>query len=187
MSESADANARLEAELARLGADHEPKPGWQSRVLAATQRPRARRRGVWFAAPALAAVAVVVIVLVTRSPAPDALTLRVEIASSAVVVRGSSAKIGDTLRATARGGRHRAVWIYREETQLVMACPGGASCRVDSGSLSAEITLRAPGRYQIVAAAGDVALPAPAGSFDGDVAAVDAARVRFRTETVDVR
>lgn len=178
---------RLEAELAKVGAEHEPKPGWQTRVLAATAAPK-RRPWWWFAIPAVVvAAAVVAIVIGTRGPRePDALALAVHIGSGSAVVRGTSAKVGDSVRATASGGRHRAVWIYREDRELVIACPGATGC-LAGDTLVAETVLRVPGRYTVVALDSAAVLPAPTGSLDTDVAAALTAKATTRTETIDVR
>ena len=174
-----DPITRLEGELAKLGGEHEPPPGWQARVLAAVAKPEraARGRWWWFALPALAIAAVVVIVIATREPAaPPQLALAVEIQAGGAVVRGSQAKVGDVVRATATGGKHRAIWIYREDKELVAAC-----------DRTCEVTLAAPGRYTVVALAAGAPLPQPTGSLDADLAAALAAKATSRTETIDVR
>ena len=186
-----DPIGRLEDELAKLGEAHEPKPGWQARVLAATSpaTPARRPRWWWFALPALAVAAIVAIVIGTRKPAePDVLALAIDLRSGSAVVRGTSAKVGDVVHATASGGRHRAVWIYRDDRVLVLACPGApAGCVARDGTLSGEVTLDAPGRYTVIALDGDAPLPPPTGSLDGDLAAAHANHVRTRTETIEVR
>ena len=164
---------RIEAALARLGAEHEPPPGWEARVLAATAPP-AKRSWWWLGAPALALAAALVIVVIAKDPAkPPALALNVAVTRSPTVTRmsGSDAQLGDTIHATAAGGHaHRAVWIYRSE-QLILICPGGATCRSADGGVTADVVLDSIGTYQIVALASDAALPTPTGGFDHDVAA----------------
>lgn len=182
---------RLESELARLGDTHEPKPGWQARVLAATAEARPARRPWWqFAIPALVVVAAVVAIIIgTREPAPPApLALAVHIDGGSAVVRGTQAKINDGMRATATGGKHRAVWIFRGDAgDLVLACPGHRDCTATPTSLTAAITLSLPGKYVVVALDSDAPLPAPTGSYDADVSRAVRAGARRSEESIEVR
>ncbi len=176
---------RIEAALRTIGAEHEPPVGWQARVLARTTRARQRRHWWLLALPGLA-VAAAITVLWLRPK--HAFELDVAIESSGDVVRGGSAKVGDTLHASARGpGAHRAVWIYHDDRELVLACPGGAACRHDGDTLIADVTFATPGTYEIAALVSDTELPAPAGSFDGDVAPAVKAGATQYVQTVTVR
>jgi hypothetical protein len=179
-------------ELARLGGEHEPKPGWQARVLAATaEATKPARRPWWqFAIPALVvAAATIVIVVGTRAPAkPEALVLAIAIDGGSAVARGASAKIGDVVRATASGGKFRAVWIYRGDNELVAACPGAVGCTETARSVTVEAMLRAPGNYIVVALDADAPLLPPTGtSYDTDVARAQRDGARKRTNTIEVR
>lgn len=179
---------RLECELAKLGGELEPKPGWQARVLAATQP--ARRPWWKFAVPALVvAVAAVVIVLVTRGgePKPRPLALALQIDRGSAVVRGTQASIGDVVRAKATGGKYRAIWIYRGDRELVIACPGAPGCTTTADALIAEVKLAAPGVYNVIAIDSDAPLPAPSGTLDPDLAGVQKLGARTRVEDIDVR
>lgn len=182
-----DDNRRLESELARLGEEHEPPVGWEARVLAATTA-RPQRRWWLFAVPALAAAAAIVLLLAwPRHPTHEVLAMELSLDRGGPVVRGTSAHIGDVLHATARGGAHRAVWIYRSDSQLVVACPGGAECRSTATTLTATAKLDAIGDYSVVVLAADEALPAPQGSLDQDVATAARAGAQYRIEPVSVR
>lgn len=149
--------ARIEAALAGLGTEHEPPPGWETRVLAAVG---AHRRRWWtYAAPgvALAAAAAVAVVVLHRPP--PALALNVEVQHSARF-RGDEAAVGDVAHiAVSGGGRLRAIWVYREDGQLVLQCPGDATCRSShaspdaspDGSMEVDLTLSTAGTYHVVA------------------------------------
>ncbi|HSN25367.1 MAG TPA: hypothetical protein VLT45_03755 [Kofleriaceae bacterium] len=182
-----DANRRLETELARLGDEHEPPVGWEARVLAATAE-RSRRRWWLLAIPAIALSAAIVLLLSwPRHPAPERLALAISLDRGGPVVRGTSAQVGDVLRATARGGAYRAVWIYRSDSQLVVACPGGAGCHSDGTALTATAKLDAVGDYSIVVLAADAALPAPHGALDQDVAAAARGGAQYQIAPISVR
>jgi len=165
--------ARIEAALARLGAEHEPPAGWEARVLAAvsTPAPRPKPQLWWllFAAPAVAAV-VIALVIIPGPPKPGPLQLALAVDKSATVVRGGEYHVGDVVHATAtEGGPHRAVWVYHDDA-LMLACPGAPQCRSTKDGLTAEVTLKLLGEYKVVAVASGSSIPAPAGTFDLDVA-----------------
>lgn len=188
MSGDDRAQARIEAELAKLGAELSAPVGWQARVLAeATARPP--RRWWRFAVPALAAAVTIVVVLwAIRPPAqPPGLELAVAIQKGGQVVRGDSATIGDIATITASGGAaHRAVWIYREERQLVVACPGDARCSSTSDSVIATVKLELPGSYTLVALTSREPLPVPTDSFDASMAAATRAGAESRVKRLSV-
>lgn len=172
------ANERIEQAIAGLGAEHEPPVGWEARVLAATaERPR---RWWLLAIPAVAIAAVIVLVIGLRGePKPQALALAVTIEDSGAVVRGATAKPGDTVQATARGGTgSRAVWIYRGDRELVMACTGTAPCRAKLASV---------GTYTVIALSAKAPLPAPTGSLDDDLAAALTAGAAHTIQKIEVR
>jgi hypothetical protein len=195
--------ARIEDALRHMGQEHAPAPDWQARVLAATAdanvsaRPTARGSGTFdFTArrssrlrlvlvPAFAAAAAIALfVWAQQKPEPTAvaeLALAVDVEHKATV-RGEDAHKGDVLHVRASGGRHRAVWIYRENVR-VLGCPGDAACTADG----AAYTIPSLGNYEIVALAADAPLPASVGDYDSDLAAVKAAGIRYRTETVSVK
>jgi hypothetical protein len=130
------AEARIEAALHALGAELQPPPGWQARVLAAARAP-ARRRWWWWwrreaVLAAMAAAAAVVAIVMWRpwrraGAGPE---LAVLVDARGEVARGKVARVGDVVRAAARSGPgHRAIWIYRDRDELLAACPGGRSAR----------------------------------------------------------
>lgn len=187
MSES---STRLERAIEQLGADLEPPPGWEARVLAAVE-PRRRSwlarwlaRG-WIAIPALAALAIAVVVLLPASPerAAEPLTLSADLAAGSQVMRGPSG-----IRATCRGGEgHRAIWIYRDAHELVAACPGHRACQSSGGALSIVLDDAPIGSYQIIALSSAAALPEPTGSPERDLGAAIDAGVSWKLQELEVR
>lgn len=176
---------RLEAALAGLGAAHEPPWGWQTRVLAAVEAPR-RRRGWWLALPAAAALALPLVLV--RPPPKDPLEIQVAVTSVGRSQRGSSAQVGDRVHARATGGdRYRAIWVYRDHRELVVACPGGPSCGNLDDATAAEVTLPTLGVYEILALTSASPLPAPLGAYDADLAAAERAGATIRRDLVTVR
>jgi hypothetical protein len=176
---------RIEAALARLGADHEPPLGWEARVLAATGMPR---RPWWhYAVPGVGLVAAAALgMLVLWPAAAPALALRVDVEHRAVV-RGQEAQLGDVVHVAATGGGgQRAIWIYRDEVQLVLRCPGDAGCAVSRDAIAADLTLRRIGTYQILALTADAALPVSSGSYGDDVVAARRAGAATREQTLAV-
>jgi hypothetical protein len=178
------AQRRIEKALAELGSEHHPPPGWEARVLAATVRRRRRR---WVAAGSLVAAAAAVLVLWgIKDRSSPGVELQLAFIHGGEPVRGDAVHLGDAVIATARGGRHRAVWIYHED-QLLLACPGASGCSQEGDALTATARLDRLGEYHIVALADDEPLPTPRGSHDSDVADATRAGVRTRTERLTVR
>jgi hypothetical protein len=151
---------------------------------------RSRRRwGVVSAGLAAVAAAAVVVLLVRRPGGPDVdspLALNLAVERGGIKVRGDLA-VGDTIHATARGGGgFRAVWIYREDRELVLACPGGHTCREEADGVVADLTLSSVGDYSVVVLSSAKPLPGPHGSLDADVAAAVDAGATHRIEELRV-
>jgi hypothetical protein len=174
---------RIEKALAALGDEYAPPSGWEDRVLAASAQGRRLRRAA-AAAVLLAAAALLVwwVGSLRRPGGPPQLALVVERGGTAV--RGTSANLGDTLHATARGGPHLAVWIYRDDSDLVVACPEGPMCAASEGVVTADVHLDAVGTYSVVALAAGVPLDPPLGSLDQAVAAAATGGAQVRIERV---
>jgi hypothetical protein len=180
-------DARLEEALRSIGSELAPPAGWEDRVLAATVGPAhvaapAPRRARWwmFAAPALACAAAAAVYLWwPRSTLPvQQLALAVSVEHGGPIVRGTTAHPGDTLVASTTGGAaHTAIWIYRDDHELVMSCTS-SPCRV---------TLTARGDYSIVALSSDAPLPTPHGTLDDDVSAAAKSGATYTIEPVEVR
>jgi hypothetical protein len=184
-----DPITRLEQAIEQLGADQEPPPGWEARVLAAVE-PRRRSwlargwlaRG-WLAIPAVAAIALVVALVPRLRRAPEPLVVSAELVAGAQVMRGPSA-----LEAIARGGSgHRALWIYRDGRELAAACPGHPRCERSGDALRIVLDPVPIGSYQIIALSSAAALPAATGSPDRDLAAATEAGASWQSTELEVR
>jgi hypothetical protein len=180
-----DPTTRLEHAIAQLGADLEPPPGWEARVLAAVETRRRSwfTRG-WLALPVAAAIALVAVLLPALSQrAREPLALTAELVAGSQVMRGPSA-----LRASARGGEgHRAIWIYRDGHELVAACPGHPACQRSGDALSIVLDGAPIGSYQVIALSSVAALPAATGSPERAVAAAIDAGASWKQQELEVR
>ncbi|HEX8114971.1 MAG TPA: hypothetical protein VF516_44890, partial [Kofleriaceae bacterium] len=123
------------------------------------------------AVPAGALAAAATVALVVSSRPPPALALNVEVKHSAVF-RGDDASVGDIAHVVVSGGKGgRAIWVYREDVQLVLRCPGDPACRVSDASTEVDLPLTSAGTYTVVALTAASNLPAPTGSYGADTAA----------------
>jgi hypothetical protein len=174
-------------------------PRWQARVWwqianqAAPPKPWAERIVPW--ATALAAACALVIFVSSqgllhrdRGEAARDVRPRFDIVPSEVAMRSTSAGIGDRVRLWV--GTRQEARIYRAEKLLLRCTPAAATpgCTRDDGGVMAEYALKLPGDYQlvIVTPAG-TAIGEPAGSLDGDLAAITAAGGTYRSFEVPVR
>jgi hypothetical protein len=84
-------------------------------------------------------------------------------------------------------GATGAIWLYREGSALVAACPGHA-CRADSesGVIIAEFRPTTIGSYELIAASG-ATLPAPPATSIDAIATLRGAGIHFQIETIRVR
>lgn len=183
-------HARIEAALARLGAEHEPPAGWQARVMAAV----APRRPWWrIAVPvlSLATAAALAILVWWRRPAPPMPLALVVHAETGAKVRGPMRSdsteeerlVGDVVHIRTSGGPgQRALRIYRNERDLVVRCPGGPGCRVSDDGIAVDFKLDRAGEYVILVVASHGAMPVLPGTYDADTAAAirDSAEWRQR-------
>ena len=76
------------------------------------------------------------------------------------------------------------LWIYRNDRELLRACP--RDCRRDGDRLLLEFDLDTIGHYQIVWLSTD-RVPPPAGEVERDVAAARAAGAVHELRDVEVR
>lgn len=143
---------------------------------------RARRTYLAVGGGLLAAAAAVMLVLTRlHHPAPNepfAMTVSVEHHSA--TMRDSSkmtAHVGDVIHLETAD----AVWVYREDHELVVACPGGAGCRRGG----ADFTVRTTGRYSIVLLEGPTP-PQPTGDYDIDVSNAVTAGTATKSTALDV-
>jgi hypothetical protein len=185
------AHERIAAALPEVGADLSPRPGWEARVLAAVTAPERRVRWWWIAAPAALAAAAALVLWLGRDRGPSGprpLEVALTVRRDGPPVRATTAAVGDVVGIEARGGRgHRAVWVYRDDRELVLRCPGGATCAIGAGGITAELRVERAGRYAVVLLAADQPLPAPTGRLDDDLAAAAAAGATRQLSELDVR
>jgi hypothetical protein len=165
-----DAYQRIALAMRDAGAGHVRRSDHLARLWARTDAPSAKPSRRWprFAAPAVGLAAAAALVWWLRAEPPPRFAIEV-VARTVVAIRGD-ARLGDRLRVRARVGA--AVWIYRNDHELLLVCP--RDCRHDGDAVMGEIVLDAIGRYQVVwwsAASG----PLPTGDLERDVAAASAA------------
>jgi len=169
--------ARIEAALARLGAEHEPPPGWEARVLAAAakHKPRPWWLSLVPAIPiaAVAVVGVVVVVLMMRDRTSNVssgkLALDVRISHGDVYRGPADAFVGDTMQAKVHGAAPAALWIYRDG-KLVTSCPGDPRCKGNGGELALDVVLETGGEWVSVAVGSREASAPPHRSYDDGIA-----------------
>jgi hypothetical protein len=180
---------RIEGALRGFMAGRRSPRGWEERVL--TVRRRAQARRTWMAAATgLAAAATLTVVSVRGLPmwpgSTPPLALSVVVEQSEPNVRAQIVGKGSVVTATVSGGRHRALWIYRTDDDLRVACPG-ERCASGDGTMAARVALDSVGTYTIVALASDAPIPAPHGSLDADVAAARRAGATDEQKQLDAR
>jgi hypothetical protein len=145
---------------------------------------RHRRMLAYVASAAAAAVALPLLWPRKQIDGPLALSNQIEHGSARA--RGM-AHVGDILRSTARGERHRAIWVYFEKGDLRAACPGNGQCSEADGELVLRVTLKEPGVYTVVALGSDNEIPPPApGKSLDELLATQGAGVHHKRDTVEV-
>lgn len=203
MTDEERAHARIEAALAEIGDDVSAPAGWEARVLAEVHA-RPPRRAWWkLAVPALAtaamvAAAVVIVPRIIRTPSSEEpakgqastgqVALALDIADSGAVRRGLSAADGDVVTITATGDKkHRAVWIYRGQRELVIACPGWPKdCSATDNDVTAKVKVEF-GSYTIVVLGSSEPLPSATNDYDASLAAAVSAGAEFRSQPLQVQ
>jgi hypothetical protein len=160
-----------------------PRPAGRLRT------PRFRRPSPWWlvSVPVVAAAAAMTIWWLSHGKLRDEISLFVELEHVGTAVRGDQAHIGDVLHATTQGRGHHAVWIYRNDHELVFACPGSLECRETHDGLTADVTVRANGNYAIVGLSSRAAIDPPRGSLDDEVGRAVAAGAKYRIHMIEAR
>jgi hypothetical protein len=144
-----------------------------------------RRRNVVMLAPLLAAAAFVIWFVATRErDQMRPVELSYAIVKHGPVVRGLGVHPGDVLRLVARGGRHRAIWMYLDDRDLVIACPGGAQCINGDGELTLDVLVTTAGQYSVIALGATDPIVIPHGPLDAMLEAAASAGVDFKREQI---
>jgi hypothetical protein len=157
----------------------------QPNVIAANRaHGHAHRRRIVYLAPILVAAAALVIWFIPpRDPVPPkTIEVSLTIERSGVVMRSSSVHVGDILRYTVHGERHRAIWVYLGDRDLVMTCPGSAQCRSTDDALTLELRVPVAGQYSVIALGSANPIMEPHGVVDVmlDVAAAAGAHIEIK-------
>ena len=181
--------------LAPATAGAGPAPAARTAVPPADPRPGRRLgRFVIYGAPILAAAAAVAVRL-TPSPAPE---FQLAIAfdrtepiqrsreRAGLTQRVLTAHVGDVVRSSVHGKRYQAIWVYRDDRELVMSCPkDGGSCSTTDGDLTLQLRLRAYGTYTIVGLGSSEPIPEARGTVDETLVFIRSAGVH--SERRDIR
>lgn len=187
-SGNAEARAveRIEQALGKLGADLHPPAGWEARVLAGRKVPRPW--WVW-SLPAVALAAAAVLLLWLRRPPPSmqlAFEIRHLSGEPAMRSGAETVHLEDSFTVAVTGRQHRALWLYLND-QLLIACPGDATCQVEPAALRATWRPTTVGKYVVVAVTSEQVVPAPTGALDADLAAALSARGEVQERRFEVR
>jgi hypothetical protein len=213
--ESFEALRRIEIGLSQQAAGREPRPGWQAGVFARIAEREASREPAeagrkppaapprkslvkrlldrWtIALPTAAAfAAVTLLALWPRTPLAPALALAIHTThrhdTQPTLAAGvEHYDVGDTIEAVARGGGPaRALWIYRNDRDLVLVCPGDERCQATDSQLSASFTIPLTGNYHVLAMTAQAPIPAPNGTYATDLATAQQAGAQEQSFPVD--
>jgi hypothetical protein len=166
---------RLTEAIKEVSAAARRRPDHVARVLAGvadevspvTPLRRRRWRRMAIAVPVAAMAAGLALVWwLRREPVEPAPRFAMEIVEKDGAAMRGEAQLGDLLRVRARPGA--AIWIYRNDRELLLVCP--RDCRRDGDGMVGEVELDAVGHYQVVWLSTD-RVPAPNGELERDLAA----------------
>ncbi len=175
-ADDGEAQRRAPYELLVAMLREHPAPGWGQRVDARVERAlhaQRRRRQQMIGAGAALALAAVIALMVRRSDRPAPPRVAVSIVAPDGAARRGATHVGDQLVVEVQAkGPNVALRVYRE-ARAIAVCPGDAGCAHKDGSIGVTLPLTAAGRYQILFATSNAALPpagtGPPASFDADV------------------
>jgi len=177
--EARAAYARLRQDIAGIGAGDEPPADWEARVWARLAERKRRPRWIWLLAPVgAAALAATLFFALPRTPAEPSLVQ--ELVEAGPTRRATGAHPGERLhlRAETAGSPQAELRVYRNGRDLLLRCPGDASCQRKGSELSATLLLSSPGTYQAVLVLDDDPLPPPGKGLDPDAGAAFAQGAR---------
>lgn len=188
MSGTTEARAveRIERALGKLGDDLHPPAGWEARVLAG----RTAQRPWWvWSLPVAALAAAAVLLLWLRRPPPSmqlAFEIRHRTNEPAMRSGEETVHLEDGFTVAVTGRQHRALWLYLND-QLLIACPGDATCQVEPTALRASWRPTTVGKYAVIAVTSEQPVPEPTGALDADLAAALSARGEVQERRFEVR
>lgn len=197
---------RIARAIGELKAEARPAAGWQARVLASVRAEEAARVEAaataevrdpsanawrWARHASLCAAAAMLLIWAPWQRAPER-QLVVELDAMSVVTRGEDrglerARAGSSVKVAAMSAAgHRALWVFRERDQLVLACPGAPSCASDEGSLRAALEVALVGEYVVVALWSEAPIPPPSSGRDESLAAARRAGATVQSQSFRV-
>lgn len=150
-----EGHAKLVQALTELP-DIEPPAGWEARVLGRVAARRRQDRQRWLGAALAASLVAGAVVTWQLTQGPRALTVELVAEGQVELMRGASAGVGSTLRFRGPPGDEGVrLWLYRNQTEPLLACPGGEGCVVEDGRIAGLWVAKAPGIYEVLAIGGD--------------------------------
>jgi hypothetical protein len=182
---------RLTEAIKEVSAAAKRRPDHVARVLAGvadevspvTPLRRQRWRRMVIAAPIAAMAAGLALVWwLRRDPVERAPRFAMEVIEKGGTAMRGAAQLGDLLRVRARPGA--AIWIYRNDRELLLVCP--RDCRRDGDGVVGEVELDAIGLYQVVWLSTD-RVPAPSGELERDLAAATEAGASREMRDLEVQ
>lgn len=175
----------------------EPSSAARTAVPSASAEPRPgrrRRRFAIYAAPLLAAAAAVAVRLI-----PPAAEFQLVVAldhtdliqrsraRGGPTQRALTAQVGDVVRSRVHGKRYQAIWVYRDDRELVTSCPKDAgSCSTTDGELTLQLRLRAHGTYMIIGLGSSEPIPEARGTVDETLVFIRSAGVHSERRNIRV-
>jgi len=153
------------------------------------------RRTAIYLGPALAAAAAAVTLWFPRAPAVGfQATLEfdraavTQVSRSESPTRGHAAQVGDVARAKVEGERHRAIWVYLDERDLVFACPkDDPRCATDDGDLTLRLPLTARGQYAVMSLGSSEPISSPRATLDEALAMARTTGAHQQVDYIDVK
>lgn len=205
-AEGGAALQRIARAIGELKEEARPPSGWQARVLASVRAEEAAKAEAekadeasdasssawrWARYASLGAAAALMLIWAPWKSAQEQ-RLVVELDATTVTTRGADRGVeevrsGSRVKVAAMSGAaHRALWVFRDRNQLVLACPAAPSCASTEGSLGAALEVALVGEYVVVALWSDAPLPLPSNERDESLAAARRAGATVQSQSFRV-
>jgi hypothetical protein len=108
-------------------------------------------------------------------------------ASPSALTRVHSAEVHDVVKLQVQGARHQAIWVYRDDRELLLSCPGDdAQCITAHGDLAIRYRLPTSGRFTIISLGSSDAIPPPQPSYEEAIVAARTAGASYRLDDINV-